>query len=396
MAQENVFSAVPASVVNANPEFHSITQFAPETHQWEDSRSPRTPIAVPVQPHRAQVPHLVEVSSSGDDSEAEFNQLPNVSTHSGFEHARDSCAYHYRQPPPVPTSPFASQETHAPRPRANPYTVYNSVLTMPMPGSKQAPEKFRGEFHKVCDFLQHYECLCIQHNVTLDSEKCETLLRYCSRKERQTIMNIEGYLGRNWGQLVKQILNLYDADLDTKRYHVKDVRNFIQKYKDRKIKDLASWKKYCRCFIRIAGSLLADEKISRKEYMTYFWRGIPKALHSHIEARIIAQDPNQNLSIPFRSDEIDNAALALLQRDRFDQAYKDSDSDGSDSSAEEESSGEDSGSSESDSDTDSKKKRRERRRLESSKKRVRVKRTSLEHPEGPKYPQQNKRTVNAP
>lgn len=86
-----------------------------------------------------------------------------------------------------------------------------------MPGSKLAPEKFRGDFHKVQDFIQHYECLCIQNNVVLDSEKCDTLLRYCLKKERQTIKNIEGFLAQNWNLLKQQILNLYDVDLDTKR-----------------------------------------------------------------------------------------------------------------------------------------------------------------------------------
>ena len=30
----------------------------------------------------------------------------------------------------------------------------NSVLTMPIPGTKLAPEKFRGDFHKVREFIQ--------------------------------------------------------------------------------------------------------------------------------------------------------------------------------------------------------------------------------------------------
>jgi hypothetical protein len=44
----------------------------------------------------------------------------------------------------------------------------NSILTMPIPGEKLAPEKFRGDFHKVKEFVQHYERLCIQNNVMSD------------------------------------------------------------------------------------------------------------------------------------------------------------------------------------------------------------------------------------
>jgi hypothetical protein len=60
-------------------------------------------------------------------------------------------------------------------------------------------------------------------------------------------------------------LRLYDADLDTKRYKVKDVRIFSKKQKSKKIRDLAAWKKYCRKFLRIAGPLNGS-KISQKEY----------------------------------------------------------------------------------------------------------------------------------
>jgi hypothetical protein len=46
---------------------------------------------------------------------------------------------------------------------------FNSVLTMPIPGTKLAPEKFRGDFHKVKEFIQHFERLCAQNNVVKDA-----------------------------------------------------------------------------------------------------------------------------------------------------------------------------------------------------------------------------------
>jgi len=61
---------------------------------------------------------------------------------------------------------------------------------------------------------------------------------------------------------------------------------FFKKQKTNKIRDLAAWKKYCRKFLRVAGSLLNGGKISQKEYATYFWQGIPKALKIRIENRI--------------------------------------------------------------------------------------------------------------
>src|SRR6202042_2858135 len=250
-------------------------------------------------------------------------------------------------PPPV-AMPRASTQGNS----------LNSVLTMPIPGTKLAPEKFRGDFHKVKEFIQHYERLCIQNNVTLDKEKCETLLRYCSKREKQTIKNIPSYNTPIWSKLRSDMLKLYDADLDTKRYKVKDVRSFSKKQKGRKIKDLAAWKRYCRKFLRIAGSLLNGAKISQKEYSTYFWQGIPKALKVRIENRILTRDPVRDLSEPFSIGEIDTAAEAILQRDRFDTALDDSESEDGGSSGDESSNeGSDTSSSDSDSEDERLRKR---------------------------------------
>jgi hypothetical protein len=163
-------------------------------------------------------------------------------------------------PPPFVTSRTTNQGSNSPK----------SVLSMPIPGTKLAPEKFRGDFHKVKEFIQHFEWLCIQNNVTLDREICETLLRYCSKCEKQTIKNMPSFNTQIWSKLQEDILRLYDADLDTKRYKVKDVRLFLKHQKNRKIRDLAAWKKYCRKFLRIARSLVNGGKISQKEYVTYF------------------------------------------------------------------------------------------------------------------------------
>src|ERR1700733_2834092 len=268
---------------------------------------------------------------------------------------------------------------------------FNSVLTMPIPGTKLAPEKFRGDFHKVKEFIQHYERLCAQNNVTADTDKCDTLLRYCSKREKQTIKNISSFRAKSWGRLREDILRLYDADLDTRRYKVKDVRNFSRKQKTKKIRDLAGWKKYCRAFLRIAGSLLSAEKITEKEYATYLWQGIPKPLRVRLENRILTRNPVRDLSEPFSPDEIDTAAAAVLQRDRFDTAFDDSDSE-ADSSDDESSSGSDFDSS-SESESEDEREKRKRR----AKKRVKTK-DSKPYSSGKedKYEMPKKRTVKGP
>ena len=214
-----------------------------------------------------------------------------ISTDSSIPHS--SLDTYFTDQVPVFTNTMSEPPPVAAHPRMNAVypNPFNSVLTMPIPGTKLAPEKFRGDFHKVKEFIQHYERLCAQNNVTLDTEKCETLLRYCSKREKQTIKNIPSFTAKSWGRLREDILKLYDADLDTRRYKVKDVRNFSKKQKAKKIRDLAGWKKYCRAFLRIAGSLLTDDKITDKEYATYFWQGIPKPLRIRLENRILARNP---------------------------------------------------------------------------------------------------------
>jgi len=234
----------------------------------------------------------------------------------------------------------------------------NSVLSMPIPGTKLAPEKFRGDYTKVKDFIQHYDRLLIQHKVNTHQEKCETITRYCSRKQRETIQNIPSYSTPDWNRLREDILKIYDADRDTKRYTIKDVMNFTKKKQKVKITDLAAWKRYVRSFIRVAGSLLRSEKLTNEEHATYFWKGISRMMRIRLENRLLAADPARNLSTPFSVNEINAAAEALLQRDRFDNMMGDSDSEDEDSVHEEWSSGSESSDSGSESDTKIRKKHR--------------------------------------
>ena len=239
----------------------------------------------------------------------------------------------------------------------------NSILTMPIPGTKLAPEKFRGDFHKVQEFLQHFERLCLQHNVTEPREVCEAILRYCSRREQQTIRALAPFQSHKWSKLRAAIMQLYDADLDTRRFRVKDLKSLMKKQKAKRIRNLAQWKKYCRAFLRVGGSLKNDDKISAKEYQIHFWKGIPKDLRRKLEDRILAKEPLRPLKEPFDMDELDDAANAILQRDRFDEAFDDSDSE-SESSGEEESSSdeESSDSSESESEGERRKRRQKRKK----------------------------------
>jgi len=86
-------------------------------------------------------------------------------------------------------------------------------------------------------------------------------------------------------------LRLYDADLDTRRYKVKDVRIFSKKQKEKRIRNLSDWKKYCRAFLRIAGSLLNEER-SYQGIFNIFLRGIRRALGVELRTDYLRGTPS--------------------------------------------------------------------------------------------------------
>jgi hypothetical protein len=106
---------------------------------------------------------------------------------------------------------------------------------------------------------------------------------------------------------------------------MKDVMVFAKRKQRRRIPDLAAWKQYVRSFLRVAGSLLKNQKLTQDEHATYFWKGIPRIMRIRLENRLLAAKPDRNLSTPFTVNEINLAAEALLQRDSFDGAMDDTD-----------------------------------------------------------------------
>jgi hypothetical protein len=251
-------------------------------------------------------------------------------------------------------------------------TITLSVNTLPILGTKQAPEKFRGDYTKVDHFIKHFERLLAQHNVVNDTEKCQAVIMYCSRSVTEFIQALDNYITPDWDKLKKDISDFYDADLDITRYKVRDLTAYVKKTKRVKMGNLSAWKKYARGFIRIGGWLKAQTKISNTEHMVYFWEGIPKTMKKKIEERLLSKNPTRNMTNPFTVDDITTAAEAILQRNHFDNIFGDSD--------EEEVSDEDLTSDDSDSESsdDSDAEYKKRRAKKAKKAKLRIKRKAAE------------------
>ena len=75
---------------------------------------------------------------------------------------------------------------------------------------------------------------------------------------------------------------------------------------------------YSRGFIKIAGWLLQEGKITDREYIIAFWQGIPTKFRARIESRLMSQFPDHNLKNPFSISKVSQVAESLLSWDRFD------------------------------------------------------------------------------
>ncbi|KAG1804190.1 uncharacterized protein BJ212DRAFT_1304399 [Suillus subaureus] len=123
-------------------------------------------------------------------------------------------------------------------------TMALSILTMPIPGSKAAPKKFKGDFTEVKKFIKHYKKLCDYNQVTSNKDRCETVTQYTSHHVTEFIEGLDSYENSDWDALKADILKYYDADLDTKHYKRKDLLSYVKAMRGQCIPTLAAWKKY--------------------------------------------------------------------------------------------------------------------------------------------------------
>lgn len=170
-----------------------------------------------------------------------------------------------------------------------------SVLDMPYPNSKQAPTKFKGDYTAVENFLEHYEKLCMKNRVTSDKDRCCTVTQYCSHKVVKVIEGLEAYQRPNWHELKREILRLFNADLNKQRYNLSMLKKIIHIYRERKLKSWSQFTKYVRDFTVIGGWLRGKGKITTEQEATYFWKGIPKAFRHQLENCLLAQDPDHDM-----------------------------------------------------------------------------------------------------
>lgn len=172
---------------------------------------------------------------------------------------------HLAQAPGIPIANAQKSATTA----ANMATTGPNSL--PIVGNKGAPKKFKGRYDEVKNFIRHYKRLCAQKSVTDDQDKIENITQYCSQDVREFMEGLPSYNQHNWQAFSQDVLKYYDAEKDARRYRIRDLESYVMNTRTLpKFKDLATWKRYSRGYIRIAGWLQKHGKLDEKNNNLYF------------------------------------------------------------------------------------------------------------------------------
>src|SRR6266700_4676053 len=268
-------------------------------------------------------------------------------------------------------APLRTTHTHTRTMSHTPIQI--GVNAFSIQGKRDAPRTFKGHYDKVEEFLKTMDKLFARYQVTLDEEKVEAILPYCTTKVQDFIHSSPSFNTPDWESLKEHMMEYYDAERANRKYTPNDIWSFNKLWNHKSITNLSHWKKYYRDFYTKAGTLLARQEISDKDFRTFFWLGLPESIRLVFEPKIQAQIPNYVASTPYTIEQICSVAENYFKHNKFTeivfnplkyQLDEDSDSDSDNSSSD----------SDSDSDYDSKR----RRKLKKKKKKTKHARKSVE------------------
>ena len=172
--------------------------------------------------------------------------------------------------------------------------------SLPFPGTKNAPRKFKGGCTKVKPFFQHYERLLAQKQIQKDEEKIKNISQYCSREVREFVEGLGSFSGNDWDRFKTDIMKYYEAIKSSRRYRVTDLTNFVKRTAEGKpFNGSAKWNTYFRNFIRISGYLVKHNRINENVQNTMFWIGIPLKTRRQFERFLVDVKNPHDMETPF-------------------------------------------------------------------------------------------------
>ena len=193
-----------------------------------------------------------------------------------------------------------------------------SVLDLPLRGTKNAPKTFKGKFNRVKEFFYEVETTCGKSGITEKKDKCKAVVRYCSYEVVDVIEGLASYKTKDFDELKKEMIFIYDGDRTEVRYGVKDIYPLVKKWHKAKISDLATYKEYYKEFQKVVGWLHVRNKVSDEDFKLWFWAGLPKRFQGQVETRMRTEDPALDDTQPFGIQTITDAVTKMYTRDRFE------------------------------------------------------------------------------
>ncbi len=190
----------------------------------------------------------------------------------------------------------------------------------------------QGHYADVEPFLEAYERLCWRFNVTLERDQCDTVRQYCSREVVGVIEGLTSFRDGKWPGLTGELIHLYDADRNNRRYAMKDLKSFVKKQAKKKINSTGNFKEYQRAFMAIGGWLSVKDKLSSARQAKYFMKGIHHTLQRKLKNRLGIINPHKPVRDPWAILEVVKAAEYLLEPSKADYSSGDSSDDTDDSS----------------------------------------------------------------
>jgi hypothetical protein len=160
--------------------------------------------------------------------------------------------------------------------------------------------------------------VCVQNNVTEDSQKCLGLPKYCSNRVADTIENLDSYISQNFDELVVELQWIYDGDRRKAEYHTGYIVDFTKAWRGEEIPNLETFKQYHREYIEVAGPLKVSGHINAKDFNRGFWEGLNQDTWDRIERRMTDDQPSLDLAVPFPITKVVKAAEHVFNQNRFD------------------------------------------------------------------------------
>ena len=180
-----------------------------------------------------------------------------------------------------------------------------------------APKEYHGKRYELESFLDHLTQLCNEWGVTSSEERYKAFLRFCDPKVIRELRTWPSSEYENYNTLLDELAWFHGERKAP--FNITKVEGFTNKWRRKRIADLDSFKHYHLQYLGLVGEAKKARMISDWDYNRYFWEGLHPTLRRRLEAKMLASDPDLDISTPFSIDKIVKAAMYLLSPYRFDQ-----------------------------------------------------------------------------